>query len=203
VTRPRAGNQEIAVRLPSEACSFYIPYRTLAAVYRPADCPMGADCSFPRLKRSGREADHMSLSGAEFKNDWMCTSISAYVLMPCTDTTLIYANKIYRDAYRRDNELMLMLCIALCCSWTVGSTASAVRAYAVFRLVSILFAFSYMFRPTCCHLHVTPVARYCELNWTSAADMLICMFVDMLTYQSCLKRPNYICVKIFIVMCWI
>lgn len=116
VTRPRTGNQETAVRLPSKASSFYIPHRTLPAVSYPAYCPMGKDCTFPRLKRSGREADHVSLCGAEFKNDWMFISISPYALMPCTDTTLIYRKKMYIDAYRRDSELMLVLCVALCWS---------------------------------------------------------------------------------------
>ena len=89
VTRPRAGNQQTAVRLPSGSCCFYIVHRPcrLCAILPTVQWLQTA-------LRSGREADHMSLSGAEFKNDWMCTSISPYALMPCTDATFIYANKI-------------------------------------------------------------------------------------------------------------
>ena len=75
VTGPRAGNQEIAVRLPSGSSSFSIPHRTVSAVSHPAYCPVGKGCTFPRLKRSGLEADHLSVSSAEFNNDWMFTSI--------------------------------------------------------------------------------------------------------------------------------
>jgi hypothetical protein len=81
----RAGNQETAFDFPQDHVPFTLPTApcrlcpTLPAVSHPACCPVGKGCSFPRLKRSGLEADHMSLSGAEIKNDWMCTSIFPYV----------------------------------------------------------------------------------------------------------------------------
>lgn len=40
----------------------------------------GWRCSFPRVKRLGREADHSSPSSAEIKNLWSCTSNPLNVL---------------------------------------------------------------------------------------------------------------------------
>jgi hypothetical protein len=41
----------------------------------PASCSVGTGCFLQVAKRTGREVSHSSPSGAEFKNEWSCTSL--------------------------------------------------------------------------------------------------------------------------------
>jgi hypothetical protein len=53
----------------------------LAVRAHPASYPVGTGCSFPGMKRPGREDDHSPLSSVEVKNAWSYTSIPQYVSM--------------------------------------------------------------------------------------------------------------------------
>jgi len=47
--------------------------QTLSGVHL-SSYSMGTGGFFPAVKRPGRETDHSSLSNAEVKNEWSCTS---------------------------------------------------------------------------------------------------------------------------------
>jgi len=61
------------------------PYR----LWYPLSIPLnGYWCSFPGLKRSGRDVDHSAPSSADVKNEWTFTSPPLHAFMVWTGATL-------------------------------------------------------------------------------------------------------------------